>query len=352
MFEPLGEIHPATVARRAPPRNLVANDAWLFADERERRIPRSEFRRLRDVSADHAGALFRGRAMLADALPLDPETYLGTRRGLVDWAAFQRRRLERRRLVEIDQDCVWISDLFSGEFFHWMLDALPRVVAAIDRFPDATMVLPGRLRSAPFVAPILERLGVRSVRYIEQDEILRFAALIVATPIAPSGNFNEASVRYLRERLRAGVEARSAPRRLYISRARAARRRVANEARVAETFAQHGYERILLEDLPIERQFSAIAAADRIASNHGAGLATLLLAAPGARALELRRSGDASNNCYYSLASALELDYYYLLCSSSRRSLRAWASPRNADLVVDCGALAETLRRMDADDFV
>ena len=51
-------------------------------------------------------------------------------------------------------------------------------------------------------------------------------------------------------------------------------------------------------------------------SNHGAGLTNMLFMKAGGNVLELRHRGDKHNNCYFSLASTLRLNYYYQLCDS------------------------------------
>src|ERR1035437_4173888 len=60
---------------------------------------------------------------------------------------------------------------------------------------------------------------------------------------------------------------------------------------------------------PFEDQVAILSKARYVASNHGAGLTNMLFMRPGGRVLELRREGDAHNNCFFTLASALKLDY-------------------------------------------
>jgi hypothetical protein len=47
--------------------------------------------------------------------------------------------------------------------------------------------------------------------------------------------------------------------------------------------------------------------------------------------LELRYQNDRHNNCYYALASALDIDYYYQQCLP----VNTTEDPYAADLVVD-----------------
>jgi len=54
---------------------------------------------------------------------------------------------------------------------------------------------------------------------------------------------------------------------------------------------------------------------------HGAGLTNILFMPKGASVLELRRKDDSHNNCYFSLASALELNYFYQLCEVDNENI-------------------------------
>ncbi len=49
-----------------------------------------------------------------------------------------------------------------------------------------------------------------------------------------------------------------------------------------------------------------------LVSIHGAGLTNMIFMNKGCHILELRNKDDKDNNCYFSLASAVGLNYYYL----------------------------------------
>ncbi len=77
-------------------------------------------------------------------------------------------------------------------------------------------------------------------------------------------------------------------------------------------------------------------------SNHGAGLTNMLFMKAGGRVLELRHESDRINNCYFTLASALELDYLYQTCTPVVQG----EDPHTADLRVDAEKLRDNLRLM------
>lgn len=68
----------------------------------------------------------------------------------------------------------------------------------------------------------------------------------------------------------------------------------------------------------------------------------MLFMSPGAAVLELRHQTDRMNNCYFTLASALGLKYFYQTCEP-RGPIQ---DPHFADLLVDAEALRKNIQLM------
>ncbi len=91
------------------------------------------------------------------------------------------------------------------------------------------------------------------------------------------------------------------------------KRKIENEQELIELLKQFEYEVHCLEDYSFQEQLNIMAATKFLVSNHGAGLTNMLFMPAGAKILELRHVSDNHNNCFFSLASGMEHDYYYLL---------------------------------------
>ena len=61
-----------------------------------------------------------------------------------------------------------------------------------------------------------------------------------------------------------------------------------------------------------EEQIKIYHGANIIGGLHGGGLTNILFMNPGTKLLEVRRENDNLNNCYYTLASELGINYYYV----------------------------------------
>jgi hypothetical protein len=223
-----------------------------------------------------------------------------------------------------------LTNQWARNHFHWLLDTLPRAaLLPLDELRHEPVIVPAGL--SPDQVGSLERVGLDRSRLMAFDGgHLQVSELVFPSLVGGTGNPPRWALEWLRERL--VPSPRQTGRRLYISRADAAWRRVANEAELVAALERRGFERIIPGSLPMLEQLRTFAEADVIVGPHGAGLVNLLGARPGARVIELFDERYV-NGCYYALADALELSYWYLVVPGSGRT----------DLRVDVAALERTL---------
>ena len=345
MFRPYATPHEgAPVIReggravRAAPANLRPGDEEVFAHERERAIPPTRLLELRGVSATPEGMLFKGASILPESFssPVIRRQFLARRRSVLKFFAKNRLLRRRRRITE---PCLWVTDDWSGGYFHWLADALPRLYAARDAARDATLLLPHGFERLEFVTSSLKLFPVRRVEYVGADEVCVCERLLLPTHTAPSGHYNEPLVRELRAFLLEGCGAGTAgaDARLYLSRGRAPKRRLTNEAEVARTVEEFGFRVVYFEEHSFCEQVRMAASARYLVSNHGAGLTNILFMPRGGGVLELRREGERERNWFFNLASAVGLSYYYQPCAPADGDAHA------GDLTADVSALGENL---------
>lgn len=333
---------PQSVSRRRLPVNLKEGELELFGHELERVIPQTRLLELRDVWVSSDGVLFKGGKTLPEsfAFPLNRERW----KKRTVFKFFASNYLFRRRRV-FERDAVWIADDWSAGYFHWLADALTRLFAVRDRLRGAALLLPHQHQSLEFVRPSLKPFAVREVEFIGRDEVLFCRRLLVPTPTAPSGHYREETIRAVGRLLRecyADAPGAAGGERVYISRGGARKRRILNEEEVVEILRGFAFEIVRAEDCPFERQVKVAARARHLVSNHGAGLTNMLFMRPGGSVLELRHRADRVNNCYFTLASALNLNYFYQTCEPGDPG----EDPHTADLFVDGRALRENLELM------
>ena len=327
-------VSPPERVVRVLPMNFKAGDERLFQHELVRDLGAIRSLIVRNVYLLPNGFVTSGARVLDESFTSAPRAAVAVKR----WVRMVAYRAASRTSKSV-QKGLFATDEFSNGYFHWICDVLPRLEAAYGvEIRQRTFLVP-TMAVFSYTAPSLEPYGFSSVCRVSWRERIRCNELMIITQAAPTGNYRPSLMQSLRDRFRNHFGAGPACRKLYISRARAPLRRIANEEQVAVVFERHGYDRIFLEDLPLKEQVRLVGSASVLAGNHGAGLANMTWMLPGTTVLELRLRDDRQNNCYFSLASALDVKYRYLTCDSAK----AVASAHSADLVVDIDQLESEL---------
>ena len=338
----LGVLRPRRVSRRSLPVNFRQDDLPLFGHELEREFPPAELIEMSGVRVSPDGFLFKGFKILPESFAFP---FLYDRWKTRSVLKFFVRNYLLRRARRLEGRAAWITDDWGGGYFHWLADSLTRLYTIREEARALTLLLPHMHSSLGFVRPSLAPFGVRDVRFIAADETLLCERLVVPMHTAPSGHYDEEILGGVRRLLLDAYGARVGSgdgERLYISRGRALKRRIANEEEVVAVLKGFGFRVVYAEDHTFEEQVEMASRARFFVSNHGAGLTNMLFVREGGRVLELRHQADKTNNCYFTMASALGLEYFYQTCPSDDPA----EDPHTAHLRVDADALAANLRLM------
>ncbi len=204
---------------------------------------------------------------------------------------------------------VWITQNWTWMYFHWITDALTRLIASEQYTKGYHVILPISYKKYPFVLKSLELLNYEIFWYSE-DERVSIDQLILPTQTAIPGNYNEELLKKLRAKF---IKNNNTSKIIYISRKNASQRYINNEDELIDLLVQYGVDVHIFENYEFEEQIELMSKAKCVIGLHGAGLTNMLFMPEGGMVLEIRNEGDAENNCYFSMASALDLDYYYIL---------------------------------------
>jgi Glycosyltransferase 61 len=339
-------LYQETRSVRQLPVNFSEPDINLFKHELEIPIPATRLLKLNRANVSPSGIIFQGGRVLAESFNYRDEFIRWANvKGMVKFLVQSYAFTGKQRMAG---PAFWIIDNWRAAYFHWLLDALPRLYAVRDQLADATLILPEEFRNLPYILPSLAPFAIRSIRFAEQNKVLQCNQLLVPTHTAPSGQYNEEIVRGLRQLYQSyyGPGSDDSPGKIYISRSKATKRKIVNESEVVEAVEERGFSVVCLEDYPFEQQVRMMLNATHLVSNHGAGLANMLFLPEKSRVLELRKFEDSHCNCYFALASALRLQYYYQLC----RARNPAEDAGTAHISVDIQELHRNLERMLGED--
>lgn len=221
-------------------------------------------------------------------------------------------------------------------YYHWLLGTLPKLLLArslgLLASYDHIVVNPRHKGSVNFQTESLALLGIplEKVRYL--DRFTHFVCDHLSLPSDPCARHQTTLSVWAYDLLRQAFLAPSdlaTPKRLFVCRSAARRRKLATEGALVAKLAAYGFTPVVLEQLPFAEQVRLFAGADTVLGLHGAGLANAVFCRPGTRLIELMPD-SWRNPCFARLATLADLRY-------ARLSVRA-IGPRQgfqADATVD-----------------
>jgi capsular polysaccharide biosynthesis protein len=184
----------------------------------------------------------------------------------------------------------------NANYFHWLMEALPRLWLArhLPGLDDAVILAPPM---SPWMNEMMDVSGLAAGRQIEAAAANTSwdRLLVPARGLWNIHTFTWHSLALVEE-LRRQARGKDTPRRLFISRAQSASRRIENEDEIVQLAAKHGFVRVFPEQMPFAEQVALFAGAEAVAGALGAGLANAAFMAPGGTLVEFapeQRQGDA-----------------------------------------------------------
>lgn len=294
-------------------------------------LPRMEALRVRRIPAAFRAVVPGARlADLQGAVVLTSDARL-----LVESAMLPDRSLTRpgRRLHRAEHRSgryMALLNRWSENHGHWLGDTLPRAaLLPLEEDRDTPVIVPPTLTSGQRES--LAMIGLEPERLVPFDHPhMQVDELVLPSFAGQPGFAASWAMRWLRDRL-APPEVLDR-RRFWVSRAAMTRGRVANEDAVLDLLADYGFESLQPEYHSFAEQMRLFGAAEVIMGPHGSGLMNIV-AARDATVIDLQSERWWGNGFLYSLSDALDLDYWYLLCDTTR-----WRT-----LVVDLELLQATV---------
>jgi hypothetical protein len=209
-----------------------------------------------------------------------------------------------------------LNTRYSHNFYHWMVDVLPRLMPLRRAGMKPDYYLVDCL--TPFQQSVLAALGIDSRQLIQPHCRLLVEADQLLVPSFPTA----ACLREFGELLLRGLGADGAvesPRRIFISRRNCGTRTLENEHQVEHLLHAHGFETHLMEQYTLAQQARLIHEADTIVATHGAGLANLMFARPHTRVVEIVPAGRYNAWIYPHMSRIFSLKHRTLFASGTRR---------------------------------
>ncbi len=128
---------------------------------------------------------------------------------------------------------------------------------------------------------------------------------------------------------------------LFISRRKAKRRKFRGEDELFSMLEPLGFNRVDLEDMPWVEQLNLFKKARIVVGGHGAGLANIVVAQPGASLIEIQPPSK-KNPCFKNLAAMAQVNYYRIKCGVVRG-----VESHGADGIIDRNVVFKVLKTIN-----
>lgn len=231
-------------------------------------------------------------------------------------------------------------------YYHYLMD----VIAKIGVLEQASAIsMPERwyasVTGPPFQRQLLELAGVPLDAVVDAIEHPHVSAdvLVVPAPPAMSETNPPWAVQWLRDRLLPRVDLSGPRQRIYVTRGPSANNRtVLNDDQVTALLESRGFVLVDPGQMTVADQIRTFATADVIVATHGAALANLTFATPGATVIELFPAGCLLPD-YWRLVSGIPGVRYRYLSAHGNAPRRGRAATIVRDIQVDLAALEAML---------
>ncbi len=340
---PYVDVYPALLSL---PVSLPVNHGQLpapFANKfiRQKSIPARRIFILKNVYVSGQGVVFRNLRVFVPSLTWLRDIDLFRKADLL----LKQWKKGLTTLPPTPPAALVYDDWSAANYYHWMIEALPKLLLLEARFPNVKIFAP---EPAPeFISSTLSLLGMDSiyslnrhrasvvkvstlllpelVYYEEKEEdVLReqktrkgkAVSFPMQAPTVP-GSFSEAEELIVQVRKRLLQHLTVPPpsfRKVYISRSNQQLRRLVNEAELLPVLQKFGFEILYFEGMSFEQQMNLVLETEIFISLHGSNMVNILFMQPGTRVIEMMNQ-DYLNDAYYLLASSLGLRYYSMPCT-------------------------------------
>ncbi len=313
---------------RTKPCNLRSDEEFLFSSEYRSTFDKGYCAVYEDALVVSKGSATRGMTSISQSVHV-------TRMNVVTRVKMHVRSACYLSMPHKIDAAMLVTDYVSSGYFHWIADVLPKVLlmqAMISvEYPDMPILLPDAYAKS-YCTDTLALLGIRENRIIlipKRHKIRVKNLYAIGDILAPagSGNFRPSLMKRIRSMAHQHVAhtivckntraKHEKKKRVYISRSDAAYRYLVNEYEILPILQEHDFMAVTLSHMSISEQIALFRVTDVLVSVHGAGLTNMLWMREGTHVAEIRRAGDAHNNCYFSLAHALNISYWYSLAYSN-----------------------------------
>ena len=228
------EIYKPYNSIRKKPKNLKSEDLQLFNHELKKKIRGTHILFIKNAYILNDSILtFKGFSFFDDY----------TCKGRKNWKTHARRMLMMLGKKHKIKKALWIVDSWSVGYFHWITDALPRLIVSLPYISGHSLILPERYQKFSYITASLDLIGIKATFY-DPKICQHVDEIILPSHTSSTGNYNKEVIQKVRHFFYNQTNnAVAAPfRKIYISRDKAPKRKINNDLQVQKILKKYGFE--------------------------------------------------------------------------------------------------------------
>jgi hypothetical protein len=305
-----------TLKRKYPVNNFSKKDKKLFAKEIKKKIPNSYIYFLNNIEILPSGYIKNiSYNLIKDFLKFTSLSRFKLLKKIYLIVMYFKKIFFTKYKQEILKDAIFIHDRHSRNYFHWITDVLPKTCVNQKYIKKSIFYLIPNFKTS-FQKDSLKLMGIKKIYELKKNQSVKIENLIYVSELYPSGNPSLDIFIKMRNSIMSNFSFTSKKRKIYISRKKSSRRRMADEIEFEKRLSLCGFEIHCMEDYSLKKQIRICAEAKILVGLNGSGLTNLIWMKPGSKIIDIRPKNDDTLNPFFSISQLLNINYYYYLCST------------------------------------
>ena len=174
---------------------------------------------------------------------------------------------------------------YSNGYYHWLTETLPAYCYYNDNIrSDCRFLIAGDTQLTDLQIETLEHAGIKNIEIIPHRSFKKFQNLTLLSH-RTYGSFSKKEIENLRKKYTS--KSHISNEFVYVSRADAATRKIANEECLITELKKLNFSNVTLSDMKFKDQKELFQRTKILVSIHGAGLSNILMMPPGSTVIEI-----------------------------------------------------------------
>ena len=241
------------------------------------------------------------------------------------------KKLFLNKVKKIDGDCAIGHNSYFQNYYHWLLEAMPRLFLLKEKASSLKLIL--NANSPNFIKQYVALFGFKELIYLDENLLAKTGSITFPTFTSRGLAMYEPLIRDMVKWIfeKNGIKENPNPTKtIFITRKSAKYRRLINEAEIIDYLSAKGVEIVTLEDLTIKEQMQLFADSKNVIGTQGAGMANMIYSTHGKMLITIIHE-EHPDDAYYNETNINHTLCYYFQC----KGVGNFDYKNNDDIVVD-----------------